>query len=207
MKVKICGITRREDAAAAVQAGADALGFIFVPSSKRWISPEEARTIIAGLPGHVTPVGVFANASRAEIRDTAERTGIRLIQLHGDESPEQVSGYSLPIWKAFRVGPAFHVGGLAEYRVDGFLLDTYVEGIQGGTGRQFDWEIAIAAKRYGPIILSGGITPDNIAAAVTRVAPFAIDVNSGVESSPGIKDRTQIVRLFNALRRTKESLC
>jgi phosphoribosylanthranilate isomerase len=207
VKIKICGITRERDASAAVQAGANILGFIFIPSSKRWIEPGKAQAIIAGLPDDVVPVGVFVNASRSEICETAERTGIRLIQLHGDETPEQASGFSLPVWKAFRVKPGFDVKSLAGYEVDGFLMDTYVEGVHGGTGEQFDWEIAVAAKQFGRIILSGGITPANVAAAVAKVAPYAIDVNSGVETSPGVKDAVQIQRLFNALRQTQESQC
>ena len=204
MKVKICGITRHEDAAAAVRAGAAAIGFVFVRSSKRWIEPARARDIIAGLPPHVTPVGVFVNASRAEIRGVAESTGIRLIQLHGDETPEEASGFTLPVWKAFRVTPAFDVASLAAFPVEGYLLDTYVEGLDGGTGKTFDWGIAVAAKRYGRIILGGGITPENVERALREVGPYAVDVSSGVELSPGIKNAVKIARLFDAIRKTKE---
>lgn len=207
MKVKICGITREEDAATAVGAGADALGFIFVRSSKRWIEPERARGIINRLPAHVIPVGVFVDASRHEIREVIRTTGIRLIQLHGDEMPDDVAGLPVPVWKAFRVKPEFDIGTLGKYTVDGFLLDTFAEGMEGGTGRTFNWAVAVAAKRFGPVILSGGITPGNVAAAVRTVAPYAIDVNSGVESSPGVKDAAKIERLFSALRQTKESSC
>jgi phosphoribosylanthranilate isomerase len=207
MKVKICGITREEDAWTAVQAGADALGFIFVRASKRWIEPERARAIITGLPPGVIPVGVFVNAPRQEIGNVVETAGIRLLQLHGEESPEDASGFGVPVWKGFRVRPGFDLRSLSGYAVNGFLLDNYVAGMYGGTGRTFDWETAIAAKKYGPIILSGGITPDNVVEAMRRVAPYAIDVNSGVESAPGVKDADKIHRLFEAVRKKKESLC
>jgi phosphoribosylanthranilate isomerase len=201
MKVKICGITREEDAKAAVLAGADALGFVFVRSSKRWIGPEHARVIIEGLPPQVLPVGVFVDTPAEEIRRVVGITGVQLVQLHGDETPAEASAVGMPVWKAFRVGTAFDVACLSRYAVDGFLLDAHVEGQAGGTGKTFDWRIAVAAKPFGRIILSGGITADNAARAVRDVAPYAIDVSSGVESSPGIKDPLQIVRLFDAIRR------
>ncbi len=207
MIVKICGITRDEDARAAAQAGASAVGFIFVRSSKRWIEPARAREIISGLPSSVIPVGVFVNAPREQVRDVIATTGIRLLQFHGDEPPDEACGYGLPLWKGFRVKPDFDVRALARYAADGFLLDTFVEGMDGGTGRPFNWEIALAAKEYGPIILSGGINPDNVADAIRKVGPYAIDVNSGVETSPGVKDAAKINRLFDVLRQTKESLC
>jgi phosphoribosylanthranilate isomerase len=207
MKVKICGITCVEDAGAAVRAGADFLGFIFARSSKRWIDPERARAIIATLPEDVTPVGVFVDAPRSEIVETIQRSGVQLIQLHGQETPTEGAGFQVPVWKAFRVRPDFDVHVLAGYQADAFLLDTYVEGMQGGTGRQFDWKIAVASKPFGRIVLSGGITPENVAAAVREVCPYAIDVSSGVESSPGRKDAGKIARLFDAIRQTKESLC
>lgn len=204
MIVKICGITRHQDAAVAIRAGAAALGFVFHGSSKRWIEPARAREIITGLPPHVTPVGVFVNASRAEIRGVVEKTGIRLIQLHGDETPEEATGFDLPVWKAFRVTPEFDVASLAAFPVEGYLLDTYVEGMNGGTGKTFDWGTAVAAKKYGRIILSGGITSENVGRAFREVGPYAVDVSSGVELSPGFKDAVKIARLFDAIRQTKE---
>lgn len=204
MLVKICGITREEDARAAVRAGADLLGFIFVRSSKRWVEPERARAIISTLPSKVIPVGVFVNSARKEICDIISTAGIRLLQLHGDESPGDTLGYGLPVWKAFRVGPDFDLRSLQQYEADGLLLDSYAEGANGGTGKTFDWEIAVSAKRYGPIILSGGVTPENVAGAVWKVAPYALDVNSGVESAPGVKDPARIDRLFEVLRNIKE---
>ncbi len=204
MKVKICGITRQEDALAAVRAGADAVGFIFVRSSKRWIEPEKARAIIGTLPPSVIPVGVFVNAGRDAISAIIEVSGIRLIQLHGEESPEEASSFPLPVWKGFRVGPSFDLGSLAAYQVEGYLLDSYVAGMHGGSGRRFDWNVAVAAKKYGRVILSGGITPENVGEAMRDVAPYAIDVSSGVESSPGLKDEAKMRQLFKAV---KESLC
>lgn len=207
MRVKVCGITREEDALVAVQEGAHMLGFIFVPSSPRYVGPESARSIIAQLPDDVLPVGVFVNATTAEIRKNVDTTGIRLIQLHGDESPEAVRGFDLPIWKAFRVRPGFDPSTLMRFTVDGFLLDAYVPGQNGGTGTTFDWEFAVAAKKLGRIILSGGITSENVAEAIRTVSPYAIDVSSGVESSPGIKDARKVKQLFDAIRKTQESPC
>jgi phosphoribosylanthranilate isomerase len=201
MKVKICGITREEDARLAVRAGADALGFIFVKTSKRWIPPERAAAIITDLPSQVLPVGVFVNTPVEEIRRMMDITGIRLVQLHGDETPQEASDLGAPVWKAFRVGPAFDVTTLAAYNVDGYLLDTMVDGMMGGTGKIFNWQIAVRAKQYGPVILSGGITPDNVQQAIREVLPYAIDVSSGVEASPGRKDPARISRLFDAIRR------
>jgi phosphoribosylanthranilate isomerase len=201
MKVKICGITREEDARLAVRAGADALGFIFVKTSKRWIPPERAAAIITDLPSQVLPVGVFVNTPVEEIRRMMDITGIRLVQLHGDETPQEASDLGAPVWKAFRVGPAFDVTTLAAYTVDGYLLDTMVDGMMGGTGKIFNWQIAVGAKQYGPVILSGGITPDNVQQAIREVSPYAIDVSSGVEASPGRKDPARISRLFDAIRR------
>jgi phosphoribosylanthranilate isomerase len=201
MKVKICGITREEDARLAVRAGADALGFVFVKTSKRWIPPERAAAIITDLPSQVLPVGVFVNTPGEEIRRLMDVTGIRLVQLHGDETPQEASDLGAPVWKAFRVGPAFDATALAAYNVDGYLLDTMVDGMMGGTGKTFNWQIAVGAKQYGPVILSGGITPDNVQQAIREVSPYAIDVSSGVEASPGRKDPARIARLFDAIRR------
>jgi phosphoribosylanthranilate isomerase len=201
MKVKICGITREEDARLAVRAGADALGFVFVKTSKRWIPPERAAAIITDLPSQVLPVGVLVNTPGEEIRRLMDVTGIRLVQLHGDETPQEASDLGAPVWKTFRVGPAFDATALAAYNVDGYLLDTMVDGMMGGTGKTFNWQIAVGAKQYGPVILSGGITPDNVQQAIREVSPYAIDVSSGVEASPGRKDPARIARLFDAIRR------
>jgi phosphoribosylanthranilate isomerase len=196
MKVKICGITRMEDALDAAEAGADALGFIFVRESPRYVNPETAGEIIRQLPPFIAPVGVFVNANREEILDTIHRSGIRCLQFHGEETPEEIEGFSLPVCKAFRVSRKFRIEELTPYRASAYLLDAFIDGIHGGTGKEFDWQIAVEAKKHGRIVLSGGLTPLNIERAVTMVAPYAIDVNSGVESAPGIKDKRKLLALF-----------
>jgi phosphoribosylanthranilate isomerase len=200
MKVKICGITRGEDALAAVRAGADAVGFIFSPTSPRYIDPEKAAAIIRLLPGNVTPVGVFVNSPRREIEEVISIAGIRCLQLHGEETAAETGGYDFPVIKAFRVGPHFDPAALSGYTVGAFLLDTYAAHKHGGTGEVFDWTIAREAAARGRIILSGGLNPENVLDAVAAASPFAIDVNSGVEEAPGIKDHDRITRLFEAVR-------
>ncbi len=200
MKVKICGITRQQDADDAVEAGADALGFIFAESSPRFIEPDVAQSIIKTLPPFVAAVGVFVNAPRNKILDVIRITGIGCLQLHGDEKPGDAEGYSIPVYKAFHVGHDFDIKMLGHYKTSAYLLDTFVNGQHGGTSRIFDWQVAVDAKRYGRIILSGGITPENVSEAVRVVNPYAVDVNSGVESSPGKKDKSRIRQFFSAIR-------
>jgi len=200
LSVKICGITRLEDALAAAEEGASAVGFIFVPSSPRRIDTGAAAAIIRALPPFVTPVGVFVNAPRETVVRTIDATGIRCLQLHGDEPPGDTAGYPLPVIKAFRVGEGFDPAVMDAYSVQACLLDASVPGMLGGTGRTFDWEIARRAARSRRIILSGGITPANAARAVAEVRPYAIDLSSGVESAPGIKERSKIRDLFESLR-------
>ena len=207
VRVKICGISRQEDADAAIEYGADALGFIFSPESPRNVSLQAAKSIIQSLPPFVTPVGVFVNWPRSLIEDFADTTGLGALQLHGDESPEETRGFTLPVYKAFRVGPGFELESLQRYSPTAFLLDTAAGDRAGGTGRTFDWQVAVESKKYGKVILSGGLNPGNVAAAIHTVAPYAIDVNSGVESSPGIKDRKRIRDLFEQVRIAEESLC
>jgi phosphoribosylanthranilate isomerase len=204
VKVKICGITNPQDAENAVEAGADALGFIFVQTSPRCVTRELARSIIQELPPFVTPVGVFVNAPREMIFETIEKTGIRCLQLHGDETPEDTIGFPVPVCKSFRVGSGFLVDSIAPYKVSAYLLDTYVNGHRGGTGLTFDWGVAVSAKKFGRIILSGGLTPGNIENAVRTVGPHGVDVNSGIESSPGKKDKAKLQELF---RRIQEVTC
>ena len=196
MKVKICGITNPEDAAEAVQAGADALGFIFHEASPRYITPAGARLIIDALPPGILPVVVFVNASRDAILRTIDQTGIACVQLHGEEKPAETLGLPVLVWKAFRVHSGFEPCILKRYQIDAYLLDTYSPERRGGTGRTFDWSIAVAAKQFGNIVLSGGITPEVVAEAVRTVHPYAIDVNSGVESKEGKRDRLKLQQLF-----------
>jgi len=199
MRVKICGITRREDAEAAVEAGAAALGFIFVPSSRRFIAPADAGTIVRSLAPLVTTVGVFADTPRDEVLSAIRKSGISCLQFHGNESPDDLDGYPVPAYKAFRVRAEFDAGTLAIYPGPAYLLDTFVEGEPGGTGRTFDWQAAVRAKQFGHIILAGGLTSENVSEAIRTVGPYAIDVSSGVEESPGVKSREKIRALFEAV--------
>lgn len=187
VRVKICGITNVEDALSAVDYGADALGFIFFDKSPRYVKPEKAKEIISYLPPFVTTVGVFVNEISAKISDIIDFAGINTIQFHGDESPEACRIWPRVI-KAFRVREFIDLKPLEQYKTSAFLLDTYTADSFGGTGQIFNWDIAIEAKRFGRIILSGGLTPDNIEKAVKMVKPYAVDVSSGVEASKGKKD-------------------
>jgi phosphoribosylanthranilate isomerase len=191
--VKICGITNHEDALAAVDAGADALGFVFYPPSPRHVSPEHATQIIQELPPFVTTVGLFVNAALDTVHDTAARCGLDRIQLHGHETPAFCRQVRQPVIKAFRMKDAESLGDLQGYQVSAYLLDAYVEGaLPGGTGTPFSWELALRAKAYGPIILAGGLTPDNVEAAIEQTRPYAVDVSTGVEYAPGRKDHRKV---------------
>jgi phosphoribosylanthranilate isomerase len=192
LRIKICGITRREDALWACEAGADALGFVFVEASPRYVRPDHAADLIAELPPFVTPVGVFVNETRERIRDIVRTTGIRALQLHGEESPEETLGYSVPVIKGFRVRTGFDAALLDRYPAAAHLLDAFSEKAHGGTGLTFDWAVAAGAARSRNIVLSGGLRPENVAAAVLQVRPYAVDTSSGVESSPGIKDKQRV---------------
>jgi phosphoribosylanthranilate isomerase len=204
VKIKICGITRLADALAAAECGADAIGFIFVQSSPRYIPPARAAGIVRALPASVLPVGVFVDASRSTIAEAVTAVGIRALQLHGDEPPESTIGFGLPVFKAHRVSPDFAIETLGRYAVAAHLLDAYVEGIRGGTGRQFNWEVAVQATREYRIILSGGLTPENIDGAIRHVRPQAVDVSSGVEQQPGLKDHVKLRRFIEAARNAFE---
>lgn len=189
MKVKICGLTNREDALAAVELGADVLGFIFA-ASPRQVTPEAARRIIDALPPFIKTVGVFVNEDAETIRDLISFCGLDLVQLHGDEPPDFCRGLMPRSIKALRIrdDSSLDVCPSFQGRVSGLLLDTYADDRAGGTGRTFDWSLAKKAKAYGmPIILSGGLRPTNIEHAVAVVEPYAVDVNSGVEDRPGKK--------------------
>jgi phosphoribosylanthranilate isomerase len=200
MKVKICGITNPEDATAAANLGADALGFIFVKESPRYIAPAVVRSIIDTLPPFIVCVGVFANTPREEIHSVVAQTGIGCVQLHGDETPEPYTAMALPVIKAFRMRKDFQAKDILRFPAAAYLLDTYVEGVIGGTGNTCDWKIAASAKAYGRIILAGGLTPENISEAVQKVMPYAVDIGSGVELAPGKKDKQKLQQLFINLR-------
>jgi phosphoribosylanthranilate isomerase len=202
-RVKICGITRLEDGMAAVEAGADALGFMFYAPSKRAIAPGPAAEIIRQLPDGVRKVGVFVDATLEEVRRVAEVSGIDTVQLHGRETPEYCAAFpGLAVWKAFRIASRKSLEELGAYSgVEAWLLDSYVAGEMGGTGATFNWDLAVEAKSLGkPILLAGGLNAGNAAEAARRVAPFALDVSSGVESSPGRKDTTKVRAFIEAAR-------
>ncbi len=193
-RVKVCGITRPEDAMAGVEEGVDALGFVFYAKSPRYITPEKAKSIITLLPPFVVAVGVFVNETASRIHRIIRACGIHAVQLHGEESAEFCQGLETKVIKAFRVNSAAHdlSPTLAEYAVDAILLDAYVGDIPGGTGKTFPWEKAAEVKGHGPLILAGGLTPDNVGDAISCVHPYAVDVSSGVEVRLGCKDRVRI---------------
>ena len=203
MKVKICGITNIGDALYAAELGAAALGFIFVKSSLRYIVPNFARKIIQELPPFVVPVGVFADMEYNDILEIIDQTGIGCIQLHGEETPKRLAKYPVPVYKSFRVDSSFNPEILRRYKGSAYLLDTKISSELGGTGQTFNWEIAVKAKEYGRIILAGGLKPENIIEAVRIVQPYAVDVNSGVEESPGKKDHSKLRLLFDLLKQVK----
>ena len=197
VRVKICGITSAEDARAAVEAGADALGFMFYEPSPRCVTPELAAAIIGELPTHVAKVGVFVDADEATVRATADAAGLDTLQFHGNESPDFCARFELRTIKAFRVKDSESLGQLPDYETDAWLLDSHVKGVPGGTGARFNWDLAVEAKRLGrPILLAGGLTPENAADAVGQIAPFGLDVSSGVEASPGRKDAAKVAALI-----------
>jgi phosphoribosylanthranilate isomerase len=196
MFVKICGITRDEDARAAVEFGADALGFIFWPDSPRVISAEAARAIIESIPQPVQAVGVFVNQPVSFVNDCVRRAGLTRVQLHGEETPDYAAHVSCPVIKSTTVGRKLADGWPADVL---WLIDVHDPQRRGGTGRTVDWAAAaeIAAERR--VLLAGGLTPDTISEAIARVRPFGVDVSSGVESAPGKKDRAKLEALFEAL--------
>ncbi|MDP9511220.1 phosphoribosylanthranilate isomerase [Pseudomonas idahonensis] len=207
VRSKICGITRIEDALAAVAAGADAIGLVFYAKSPRAVSVQQARAIIAALPPFVTTVGLFVNASRCELGEILDAVPLDLLQFHGDESAADCEGYHRPYIKALRVKAGDDVAAacLAYPRASGILLDTYVEGVPGGTGEAFDWSL-VPQGLSKPIILAGGLSAQNVAEAIARVRPYAVDVSGGVEQSKGIKDPARIQAFMQAVRRSNESM-
>jgi phosphoribosylanthranilate isomerase len=196
--VKICGITRLEDAQAAVEAGADALGFVFWPKSPRFIEPDAARDIIATLPPSVTPIGVFVDQPSADVNGIALYVGLGAVQLHGSEGEAYVQTMTRPVLKAVAVegNRAPSIDWSADVTV---LLDVHDPVKKGGTGRTIDWTTASEIARGRNIMLAGGLTPENVADAITRVRPYGIDVSSGVEAAPGIKNHERIKALFEAV--------
>ena len=200
-RVKICGLTAAEDAAAAVEAGADALGFVFVPGTPRCISPERAAAIIAALPPLVSAVGVFVDQPLDEVAAITTACRLQAVQLHGNEPPAYCRRLSVPVIKAIRVRGPESLAALEGYPAQAFLLDAFVEGQPGGTGATFPWALAREATRHGRIILSGGLRPETVAEAVRTIRPFGVDVSSGVERRPGLKDHEKVREFIVAVRR------
>lgn len=200
VKVKICGITNLEDALYAADCGADALGFIFYPKSPRFIEKTKAKEIISKLPPFITTVGVFVNESIENIVNTVHECNINIVQLHGDETPDYCSKLPVKAIKAIRVKDEDSLKKMTEYKTSTFLLDAYSEYSYGGTGKIFNWDLAIKAKGYGRIILSGGLTPDNVREGIKKVKPYAVDVSSGVEEMEGKKSKEKVREFIERVR-------
>jgi len=201
VRSKICGITRIEDALAAAEAGADAIGLVFYAKSPRAVTVQQARAIIAALPPFVTTVGLFVNVSRCELTEILEAVPLDLLQFHGDETPADCEGYHRPYIKAVRVRPGEDLEAICKQYsgASGILLDTYVAGVPGGTGEAFDWAL-VPARLSKPIILAGGLSAANVGAAIAQVKPYAVDVSGGVEAAKGIKDAQKIEAFMQAVR-------
>lgn len=205
VKVKICGITNLDDALAAVDAGADALGFVFYEGSPRCVTPATVKDVLRRLPPFVTAVGLFVDAPEAAVREVLEQCHLHVLQFHGAESSEYCRKFQGSVIKAFRVRDETSLEALSEYAVAGTLLDSYAPGQAGGTGARFNWDLAVRAKaRCGRLILAGGLTPANVAEAVRQVRPYAVDVSSGVESVPGRKDVAKLKAFVRAAKAALE---
>lgn len=200
-RVKICGITRIEDALAAARLGAHAIGLVFYAGSPRAVVPAQARRIIDALPPFVVPVGLFVNADAQTVRDTLAVAPVQLLQFHGDETPGYCSSFGLPYLRAVRVRPGVDLLQYAQefHAAKGLLLDAYVDGARGGTGTTFDWSL-IPREMPVPVVLSGGLDSGNVEQAVRSVRPWAVDVSSGVESAKGIKDAAKIEAFMTGVR-------
>jgi phosphoribosylanthranilate isomerase len=202
VKVKICGITSPADAEAAAAAGADMIGLMFYPGSSRYVSVAQAVEIARPLPPFVLRVGVFVNPTEAEVQEAMAACALGLVQFHGDETPEFCTQFGVMSMKAFRMRDAASLKILEDYPTDAWLLDACSKSGLGGTGEKFNWDLAVAANKLGkPIFLAGGLTPENVAEAVGRVNPFAVDVSSGVESAPGRKDPAKMKAFVAAAKK------
>ncbi|MBL8499493.1 MAG: phosphoribosylanthranilate isomerase [Nitrosomonas sp.] len=201
VRVKVCGITRSEDAIAAIQNGVDAIGFVFWPHSARYIDPESARRIAEVIPPFICTVGVYVDPDAAWVEETARIAKLNLLQFHGDESPEFCNQFPQPYIKAIRVKPDTDLLQYAQRygAAKGLLLDTYAADMPGGTGHAFDWQL-IPQQLSLPLILSGGLNPDNVARAIKQTQPWAVDVSSGVEASKGIKDEKKIIAFMQGVK-------
>ena len=200
-KVKICGTTSLNDALLAIESGADAVGFIFYKESPRNISEKDVKDIVVRLPPFIETVGVFVNETSDKVNRIAEQCRLTAVQLHGDESPAFCRRIKRRVIKAVRVKDAESLKGMSGYDVSGYLLDAFNEESRGGTGKIFDWNLALRAKKQGPVIIAGGLNPFNVYTAIHRVKPYGVDVCSGVEKSPGIKDPGKVCEFIKAVRK------
>ena len=197
VKVKVCGMTSLKDALVAVEGGSDAVGFIFYKKSPRSVTMKTVREIVLELPPFVDTVGVFVDETAEQINKIADYCNLDIIQLHGDESPTFCKKIRRKVIKAFRIKDMQSVKKLSSFQVSGFLLDTFSDNLHGGTGKVFDWNLALPAKKFGPVIMAGGLTPNNVQQAVRQIRPYGVDVCSGVESEPGIKDHKKVRAFLN----------
>lgn len=202
IKIKVCGITNPEDALAAAELGADALGFVLAASPRR-VSPEDLKRLVAGLPPFISKVGVFVDSPLDEVRRIMWDCGLDLAQLHGSESPEYCEALFPRAIKAFQVKDTTVLKQLPLYRASAYLLDGYHSKLKGGSGQSFDWEIARQAGGLGRIILSGGLTPENVARAIAIARPYGVDVSSGVEARPGKKDHRKLTAFIHAVKESE----
>ncbi|MEW8213068.1 MAG: phosphoribosylanthranilate isomerase [Candidatus Thiodiazotropha taylori] len=201
-RIKICGITRTEDALTATRLGADAIGLVFYPPSPRSVSPEQAQRIVKSLPPFVTVVGLFVNEDRAVIEQILNQVPLDLLQFHGDESAEDCSGFGRPWIKAIRMRQETDLLSLEQQYADasGLLLDTYQAGVPGGTGKTFDWDL-VPESLAGRVILAGGLNSENVTRAVASLHPYAVSVSGGVEAAKGIKDAAKIEAFITGVMR------
>lgn len=204
IKIKICGITNAIDALGAVDAGADALGFIFHKKSPRYVQPNVVKSIVAQLPPFVLPIGVFVNEEAPTVRSLMDECGLALAQIHGDESPSYCETLGRPALRALRLRDRSTFLAMAEYKgrsgIRGFILDAFSEAAYGGTGETADWDLAAEAAQAFSFLLAGGLTPDNVAMAIQKVRPYGVDVSSGVEIRPGKKDPVKVQAFIRAVK-------
>lgn len=200
--IKVCGITSKTDAWMCIEAGVNALGFVFVDGSPRKIEPTEAQKIVNDLPPFVITVGVFTNSVKDEVEKIANLCKLDILQLHGDESPEYCTSFNRKVIKAFRIRSSDDINRLVEYKVSAYLLDSYEEERAGGTGRTFEWSLAAEATKYGHIVLAGGLTPENVNRAIAIVRPYAVDVSSGIEQkdTPGKKNKVKLTEFVRQVQ-------
>lgn len=205
VKIKICGITNKPDAIVAAGLGPDMMGFVFYNESKRYVEPRLVRDIANELPPFIAKVGVFVDMDKDEVLEIAQVCALDMLQFHGDETPDYCAGFkdSYKVIKAFRIKDSDSLKGINDYDVDFYMLDAYSEKSKGGTGARFDWKIVESFEFLKPVILSGGLTPDNVRDAIEKLFPYGVDVSSGVEASPGKKDADLMKKFVENVRRVR----